>query len=76
MTGPELREARAALGRMWGRPRPVSMAEMGRILRLKGRDPGATVDAWERGDGPTGPAAVAVEMMLAGAMPMTHRCAK
>lgn len=69
MTGEQLREARAILGRMWGLPGPVPMAEMGRILRLQGRDPGATIRDWERGNGPTGPASVAIEMMLAGAKP-------
>ena len=69
MTGEQLREARAILGRMWGFSGPVPMAEMGRILRLQGRDPGATIRDWERGNGPTGPASVAIEMMLAGAKP-------
>ena len=69
MTGPELRDARATLAKMWNLEQPVSMADMGRLLRLKGRDPGATIRDWERRDGPTGPAAVAVHLMLAGALP-------
>ena len=69
MTGPELRDARRTLGEMWGRSRPLTMTEMGRILRLKGREPGEAIRDWERGAGPTGPASVAIEMMLAGAMP-------
>jgi hypothetical protein len=69
MTGGELRAARAALGYMWGLGRPLHRSEMGRILRLTGRDTGATVCLWERGEGPTGPASVAIEMMLDGARP-------
>ena len=68
MTGSDLRDARRTLGEMWGLGRPVTMAELGRLLRLKGRDPGASVRDWER-DGPTGPASVAIEMMLDGARP-------
>jgi hypothetical protein len=45
------------------------MAALGRVLRLQGRDPGATVRDWERRGGPTGPAALAVELMLDGARP-------
>jgi hypothetical protein len=45
------------------------MSEMGRALRLQGRDVGTTVRDWERGDGPTGPASVAIEAMLAGYRP-------
>ena len=69
MTGDELREARARLGQMWGLGRPLGMAELGRALRLQGRDVGATIRDWERRDGPTGPAAVAIEAMLAGYRP-------
>jgi hypothetical protein len=69
MTGHELRAARYRLGRMWGLGRPLTMAALGRILRLQGADPGATVRDWERRDGPTGPAGLAVELMLAGAKP-------
>ncbi len=70
MTGNDLREARATLGQRWGLNRPLHMAEMGRILRLKGRDPGASVRDWERGHTPiSGPAEIAVEAMLAGFVP-------
>lgn len=64
MTGEELREARGALGEIWGLGRPLHMSELGRALRLQGRDPGATVRDWERRGGPTGPAAVAIETWL------------
>lgn len=71
MTGPEIRQARADLGRLFGLGRPLRAAELGRLLRLKGRDPGATVLAWEAGDPISGPVSVAVEMMLDGARPPT-----
>jgi hypothetical protein len=64
MTGEELRAARGALGEAWGLGRPLHMSELGRALRLQGRDPGSTVRDWERREGPTGPAAVAIETWL------------
>ncbi len=69
MNGNELREARDTLGKLWKLGRPMHLAELGRALRLTGRDPGETVLKWERGTGPSGPASVAIELMLAGAMP-------
>jgi len=69
MTPAELRDARATLGNMWGLNRPLHLSEMGRALRLKGRDVGVTVRDWERREGPTGPAAVAIDAMLAGYRP-------
>ncbi|MFN3858130.1 MAG: hypothetical protein ACK4RV_10290 [Caulobacter sp.] len=70
MTGEELRDARAALGAMWGLGRPLQMSELGRALRLGGRDPGASIRDYERGNTRiSGPMSVAVEMMLSGALP-------
>jgi hypothetical protein len=70
MTGDELRAARGTLGAMWGLDRPLKMAEMGRALRLGGRDPGESIRDYERGKTTiSGPVSVAVEMMLAGAEP-------
>lgn len=70
MTGDELRQARAVLGVMWGLGRPLRAAELGRALRMGGRDPGAAILNYERGHTEIrGPATVAIEMMLAGAMP-------
>ncbi len=67
MTGSEVRAARATLGRLWGLNRPLRAAELGRALRLKGRDPGKTILDWERNDPPiTGPASVALQAMLDG----------
>lgn len=67
--GADIRAARAKLGQLWGLGRPLRAAELGRALRLKGRDPGATVLAWEAGTPISGPVSVAIEMMLAGAKP-------
>jgi hypothetical protein len=70
MTPNELRNARLTLGNMWGLNRPLHMSEMGRALRLQGRDVGASVRDWERSHTPiSGPVAVAVEAMLAGYRP-------
>lgn len=70
MTGPDLRAARAALGNMWGKGRPLRMAEIGRALRLGPKDPGESIRDYERGDTRiSGPISVAVEMMLKGALP-------
>ena len=70
MTPEQLREARGTLGEMWGLNRPLHMSELGRALRLQGRDPGASVRDWERGHTPiSGPVSVAVEAMLSGFRP-------
>ncbi len=69
MTPKQVRAARATLGHLWGFGRPLHASELGRVLRLRGRDPGATVLAWEAGTPVSGPVTVALEMMLAGAAP-------
>ena len=70
MTGDELYAARRTLGEMWGLGRPLHASELGRALRLGGRDPGESIRDYERGKTRiTGPVSVAVEMMLAGAKP-------
>ena len=70
MNPDQLRDARAVLGQMWGLGRPLRMSELGRALKLNGRDPGASVRDWERGHNPiSGPVSVAVEAMLAGFKP-------
>lgn len=71
MNGKDIRKARAQLGKLWGLDRPLRAAELGRLLRLQGRDPGATVLAWEAGTPIFGPVSLAIEMMLAGAKPST-----
>lgn len=70
MTSEELYGAREKLGRMWGKGRPLHASEMGRALRLGGRDPGESIRDYERGKTAiSGPLSVAVEMMLAGMLP-------
>lgn len=68
MTPDALRAARATLGHMWGLDRPLHASEMGRALRLGGRDPGESIRDYERGKMRiSGPMSVAVELMLTGA---------
>jgi hypothetical protein len=70
MTPADLYNARATLGLMWGLGRPLKASEMGRVLRLGGRDPGESIRDYERGKTRiSGPVALAVELMLAGAVP-------
>lgn len=70
MNPDDLRDARAALGTLWGFGRPLNYTELGRALRLGGRDPGESVRDYERGKTRiSGPMSVAVAMMLAGAPP-------
>jgi len=70
LTPDELRDARATLGEMWGLGRPLHASEMGRAVRLGGRDPGESIRDYERGKTAiSGPLSVAVEMMLAGMLP-------
>jgi hypothetical protein len=70
MTGEDMSNARAQLGEAWGLGRPLTMAEFGRVLRLKGRDPGAGIRDYERGTtGISGPLSLAIDLMLAGARP-------
>lgn len=71
MTGKELRDARATLGDLWGLGRPLKMTEMGRALRLGGRDPGQSIRDYERGHTPiSGPLSALLELYLAGAHPV------
>lgn len=65
MTGAELESARRRLGEAWGLKRPIKASELGRLLRLAGRDPGARVRGWETGAVPVpDPVQVAVLLML------------
>jgi hypothetical protein len=73
MTGSELYEARRALGELWGLGRALTPLELGRVLRLAGRDPGHSICDYERGRSRiSGPLSVAIEMMLGGALPPDH----
>lgn len=72
MTGKDIRKARTTLGQMRGLDRPLRAAELARLLRLSGRDPGRSVLDWENGKTDvSGPVSVAIDMMLAGAKPPT-----
>jgi len=70
MTPDEMRDARGALGHMWGYGRPLTMREMGLVLRLRGKDPGASVRDYETGKTEiSGPLSLAIEALLAGFRP-------
>jgi len=70
MTPAQLYAARATLGQLWNKGRPLHASELGRALRLGGRDPGASIRDYERGKTPiSGPLSVAVQMMLGGSLP-------
>lgn len=69
MTGEDIVAAKAALGNRWGLSRPLHNSELGRALRLSGRDPGRYVQDWIRGTPISGPVSVAISMMLDGAPP-------
>jgi hypothetical protein len=70
MTGRDIHKARVALGKLYGLGRPLKASELGRLLRMPGRDPGRSVLDWEDGKYPlNGPASVAVEAMLDGFRP-------
>lgn len=70
MTPKRFRDARGDLGRMWGLGRPLRMAEMGRVLRLGGHDPGQSIRDYERGTTRiSGPVSACIDMMLQGAPP-------
>lgn len=70
MTGEEMRGARATLGQMWGKGRPLHMTEMGRACRMSGADPGQSIRDYERGTTRiSGPLSALVTLYLAGALP-------
>lgn len=70
MSPDEVRTARATLGEIYGLGRPLKASELGRLLRLSGRDPGRHILDLESGKHPaSGPIIVALELMLAGGKP-------
>ncbi|GEP00600.1 hypothetical protein [Methylobacterium haplocladii] len=72
MTPEEMTAARHALSKLWGLGRLLTYGEMAHILRLRPENGSDTVTKWESGRSPiSGPVSVAVEMMLAGAIPPT-----
>lgn len=67
----DIHEARGVLGDRWGLGRPLSYAELARALAMAGSG-GDTVRSWEDGSREiTGPAAVAIGLMLDGGIPRT-----
>jgi hypothetical protein len=70
MTGSELEDVRLAIGVAWGLKRPLHRVEVGRLLRLGGRDRGGTVRSWEHGRTKIpGPAIAALQALLDGWRP-------
>lgn len=71
MTGAEMREARARLGEMWGKKRPLTRAQLARACRIGGKkDPGESIRNYEAGVTKIGgPVSALVAMMLRGALP-------
>jgi len=69
MTGRDIRSARATLGKLWGLDRPLYASELARACGLKGRDPGATVLAWEAGSPVSGPVSRLIKAYLSGLVP-------
>jgi hypothetical protein len=69
MNGQDIRDACEDLGYAWGLGRPLCASELGRVVRLTGRDPGLKVTRWQSDRSPVqGPVSLCIEMMLAGAM--------
>lgn len=70
LTPQDITRAREVLGLAWGMDRALHCSELARVLRLGGRDPGATIRDYERGKTKiSGPASVALEMLLEGGVP-------
>lgn len=65
-----VQSARETLGRVLGLRSPASAADLGRVLRMPGRDPGARVNSWLDGVSSPSPAGVfALECVAAGMYP-------
>lgn len=70
MTPEELIAARRELGHLWGFNRGLTQGEMGRAMRLRGKDPAESIRAMEEGkDRISGPMSLAIEAMLSGWRP-------
>jgi hypothetical protein len=70
MTPDEMKDARAQLGVIWGKKRPISKAAMGRALGLGGSDPGQSIHDYERGTTKiSGPISRLVRIYLRGVLP-------
>jgi hypothetical protein len=74
LTGDDVRNARLAIGQAMGLGRPLRLVELGELLRLEGRDVGASVWEWERDHTPVkGPTSLAIEAMVDGWRPSGWR---
>ena len=70
MTGDDIYKARATLGELWGKGRPLHASELGRACGLGGRDPGESIRDYERGKTAiSGPLARLVRLYLKGVLP-------
>lgn len=69
MIGADVKAARERLGDLWKKDRPLFASELARALRLRGRDPGASVALWEKGEPITGPVSALITLYLAGILP-------
>jgi hypothetical protein len=68
--GDSMRRIRADLGSLWGVGRPLYPIELGRALRMSPSQPGIAPRKWEAEEtGIPGPASVALEMFMLGALP-------
>lgn len=67
MTPADLKAARKKLGQLYGLDRAVLSDEMGRLLRLSGKDPGQAVHDYERGKTTiSGPISLCIDLLLEG----------
>jgi len=70
MTGHEMIAARAALGRLWGLPRPLNRTELGFALGYGAHQrPGQNVSRWEKGVEIPEPVAILIELYKLGFTP-------
>lgn len=67
----DVRQARKKIGKSMGLGRPLSCSEVARMLRMAPTSGGMTVKKWQDEGTITGPASVALEMILGGAIPPT-----
>ena len=69
MTPTKLEAALGRLGSIWELGRPATQLELAKALRIEGVHPGRTVYRWLTAEyAIPGPVAVAVELMLSGAV--------
>lgn len=67
----DVKEARERIGTLMGLGRPISYRETARMLRMAPASGSHTVRKWEADGSITGPASVALEVIMGGAIPPT-----